>query len=275
MKISVVVPTFRRNESLASCLARLAPAVQDFAAQSYDVIVTDDAQDPTCKALLAASFPWARYVAGPARGPAANRNHGARLATGEWIAFTDDDCLPERSWLSAFAGAVAASHGISVFEGRTTADRPQRAFDEHAPLNDRGGCLWSCNILIARALFEKIGGFDERFPYAAMEDVDLRYRLDRLGERQVFVEGARVVHPYRTFADWSHLARHRKSMAIYLQIHPEERATYGAVYYFRAFALAIVREIPGRAFTYRGRGLGYAVARAFSCLRLAVESLAR
>lgn len=260
---------------LAACLASLSPGAQNFDAQSYEVIVTDDAQDPACKALLAAKFPWARYVSGPARGPAANRNNGARQATGEWIAFTDDDCVPESSWLSAFAGAVAASPGASVFEGRTEADRPQRAFDEHAPLNDRGGFLWSCNILITRALFEKIGGFDERFPYAAMEDVDLRYRLDRLGEQQLFVDGARVAHPYRTFGDWSHLARHRESMAIYLELHPEERKTYGAVYYFRAFALAIVREIPGRVITYRGRGLSYALVRAFSCLRSALASLAR
>ena len=64
-------------------------------------------------------------------------------------------------------------------------------------------------------------------------------------------------------------------MAIYLELHPEERKTYGAVYYLRAFVLAIVREIPGRAITYRGRGLSYALVRAFSCLRSALESLRR
>ena len=199
MKISVVVPTFRRNETLASCLARLAPSVQNFDPESYDVIVTDDAQDPTCKAMLAASFPWARYVAGPARGPAANRNNGARLATGDWIAFTDDDCLPEPSWLSAFAGAIPANPGASVFEGRTTADRPQRAFDEHAPLNARGGCLWSCNILIARTLFEKIGGFDERL--VAAEEVAFSVAIKRIG-RLALVEPVKVPNSNRRCPDF-------------------------------------------------------------------------
>ena len=51
--------------------------------------------------------------------------------------------------------------------------------------------------MYSKAFFLQIGGFDENFPYPAMEDTDLNYRIQRL-EKIVFVEKARVMHPWRT-----------------------------------------------------------------------------
>ena len=90
---SVVIPTCHRNDALAACLERLAPGKQSLAAASYEVIVTDDGSRATSEAMLREKFPWAKWMAGPRRGPAANRNHGAKHANGNWIAFADDDCL--------------------------------------------------------------------------------------------------------------------------------------------------------------------------------------
>src|SRR6187397_213719 len=114
---SVVIPTCHRNEALALCLERLAPqrqACMQLAAGpvvagnepmtlpvlgTYEVIITDDGRDSTAEELVGRRFPWAKWTAGPKQGPAANRIHGATLAKGEWIAFTDDDCLPDSGWL--------------------------------------------------------------------------------------------------------------------------------------------------------------------------------
>ena len=80
--ISVVIPTRHRNDPLAECLARLAPGVQTLAADRYEVIVTDDGSAETSADVVRQRFPWARWAAGPRRGPAANRNNGARQARG-------------------------------------------------------------------------------------------------------------------------------------------------------------------------------------------------
>lgn len=93
--ISVIIPTCDRNEQLAKCLDCLAPGVQTLPAEQYEVIVTDDGSDLTAEQMILERYLWARWVAGPRIGPAANRNNGVQYARGEWLAFTDDDCLPD------------------------------------------------------------------------------------------------------------------------------------------------------------------------------------
>jgi GT2 family glycosyltransferase len=147
--------------------------------------------------MLRERHPWVRWVPGPRRGPGANRNSGARHARGEWLAFTDDDCLPEPQWLEAFVGALRP--GTELYEGRTTCRAGIRRPLDHSPVNENGGYLWSCNMLVGRACYEKLGGFDEAFPHAHMEDVDFRERALGAGYEFPFVRDAVVDHPPRTF----------------------------------------------------------------------------
>jgi GT2 family glycosyltransferase len=192
-RFSVVIPTRHRNELLAQCLDRLAPGKQTMDASEYEVLVTDDGMTSTAEDLVQRDYPWVRWVAGPRRGPAANRNHAARLVRGQWIVFTDDDCLPARDWLEAYRSAIEP--GIDVYEGKTTS-APLGLLEE-APVNLTGGCLWSCNFAIPAEVFQVVGGFDESFKYATCEDIDLHGRLRRAGYGFKFVEGAIVEHPPR------------------------------------------------------------------------------
>ncbi|MBC8011498.1 MAG: glycosyltransferase family 2 protein, partial [Burkholderiales bacterium] len=105
---SVIVPTCDRTEALALCLARLAPGAQALPAAEYEVIVTDDSASGKAPPLIRRDFPWARWVPGPRGGPAMNRNHGAEHATGAWLAFVDDDCLPAPGWLSGYLRAAGS-----------------------------------------------------------------------------------------------------------------------------------------------------------------------
>ena len=192
-RISVVIPTCHRNDLLALCLDRLAPGAQTLAASQYEVIVSDDGSSSTAQGMMRENYPWARWTAGPRRGPAANRNHGVSQARGQWIAFTDDDCLPSSQWLTAFSEAIEPQ--TLVYEGKTTCEAGLKSPLEHAPINLSGGYLWSCNMLIEEDVFEKQGGFDERFPYAHMEDVDFRERLQSNNYHFKFIENAVVDHP--------------------------------------------------------------------------------
>lgn len=194
--LSVIIPTCHRDDTLALCLERLAPGRQSLSASEYDVIVTDDGSHSTAAAMVANRFPWARWVAGPRRGPAANRNHGATQAHGEWLVFVDDDCLPSPAWLEAIALAARAGKADLV-EGRTecpgAADHPlvERVH------NQNGGSFWSCNLAVRQAVFASLGGFDETFTEAAMEDMEFAWRFKKCGHQAVFAPTALVTHPPR------------------------------------------------------------------------------
>lgn len=195
IKISVIIPTYHRNDLLAKCLDCLAPGVQTLPAEAYEVIVTDDGSKTTAEQMIREQYPWAKWVSGSRRGPASNRNNGAKSAHGEWLAFTDDDCLPNPNWLEAYLSAATSEDRI--YEGKTTCAAGIRSPLEIAPINHSGGLLWSCNIMVQRAVFEQVGGFDESFPDAAGEDIEFRERIKRLGYRYPFVESAIVDHPPR------------------------------------------------------------------------------
>jgi GT2 family glycosyltransferase len=193
--ISVVVPTRHRNDMLANCLERLAPGTQTLDTSLYEVIVTDDGRDSTAQAMLAERFPWARWVSGPQKGPAANRNSAVPHTQGVWVAFTDDDCVPAPEWLQAFYQQIKEHPEYAVLEGKTTTPPVQSPFQD-MPHNETGGCLWSCNLCVRRSLFEEMGGFDTNFSHFC-EDVDFRERLYGRGISFPFVPEATVFHPER------------------------------------------------------------------------------
>jgi GT2 family glycosyltransferase len=215
-RISVVIPTRHRPASLASCLERLAPGTQTLDAAEYEVVVADDGDTGDTRALLERSFPWAKHTAGPRRGPAANRNTGVRASRSEWIAFTDDDTLPDADWLERL---LAASAGVDAVEGCTVCRIGLRSPREHSPINDKGGRWWTSNLAMRRTAFDGIGGFDERFVVPHMEDADLRERAFAANVPWRFAPLAIVDHPPRR-ERWGYAtARWHHAHMLYAAIH--------------------------------------------------------
>ena len=219
--VSVVIPTCNQPDQLAVCLEALAAAMDVSGQQSHiEVVVSDDSADDATERMLQDSHRRVRWVRGPRRGPATNRNAGVAASRGQWVVLLDDDCIPDRHWLGAYLRAIETNPGCNVFEGRTIADRERRRLDEDSPVNEQGGYLWSCNMAIRRALFDQLGGFCESFPYAAMEDADLRLRLEERGEQHRFVPGATVCHPYRQSKGISFVFKSGKSYLLLMRRHP-------------------------------------------------------
>lgn len=255
---SVIIPTYHRNDLLAKCLDCLAPEVQSLSFDRYQVIVTDDGTNTTAEQMIRDDYPWVQWVTGPRKGPAANRNNGAKYACGEWLVFTDDDCLPDREWLTAYENAIEQHDNCSVFEGRVYVDRPRKTLAEKSPANETGGYLWSCNLAIKREVFEILTGFDERYPYAAMEDVDFRLRLTQAGYHFPFIPAASICHPFRLSGGWKELKRHQHSTLIYLSLHPEASTSINSVYYLKCTIRQFVKNtIPG-LLKFKGQGFGQA-----------------
>jgi glycosyltransferase involved in cell wall biosynthesis len=197
MKLSVIIPTCNRNNLLRKCLDLLAPANQTIV-DDYEVIITDDSSENIAKDLAHMHYKWAKWVEGPKRGPAANRNNGAKTATGDWVVFIDDDCLPYRNLLEEYKKGKEENGSSLAFEGAILPDNWEllkRDMSE-CPVNTEGNCFWSANICVQKQLFNNVGGFDESFILAAQEDQDLFNKLKK-HTSVTFLKKCVVVHPVR------------------------------------------------------------------------------
>lgn len=222
--VTVVVPTFRRLALLERCLYALGD--QALPKSFYDVIVVDDDCDPAVQRLVAqinietgSQLRCLMHTTGC--GPAAARNMGWRSARGSIIAFTDDDCIPARSWLRAIVDACVP--GVDGGWGRIIvpcSDRPTDYEREVAKLEE---CQFvTANCFCRREVLERIGGFDERFVYAWREDSDLYFNLLEQGAELRKVPAACVVHPVRS-ASWGisiRLQRNSMFNALLYKKHP-------------------------------------------------------
>jgi GT2 family glycosyltransferase len=269
---SIIIPTCNRLELLDLCLRRISPSEQKLASDLFEVIVSDDG-DFQVRKYVEEFYPWVIWVEGPKKGPASNRNHGASHAKGKYLVFTDDDCIPDKGWLQGYFDAIINMPAIQVFEGRTYVDEKRPGMGVMAPYNEEGGYLWSCNFLMEAGLFKKLGGFNEKFPFAAMEDVELRTRLIKGGYSFHFVPEASVNHPWRSKGGWKKLMDHQRSTFIYLKLHPDQSAIITSRYYVGKALRQMVKDtIPG-VFKYKGKGLGSQLLEHIADLKMAFQLL--
>ncbi len=183
--ISVVIPTRDRPEALARCLrAVLAQETR----RSYEIVVVDDGSgvDPP-------DDPRVHVLRSPGRGPATARNIGLHSARGAVVLFTDDDTIPAAQWLEAAAEALDRDQAAVGVEGPTETPAYDALY-ERSVSNGQPGAYFTCNIAYRRSTLLEEGGFDELFPDAHCEDLDLGRRMLRRGPI-AFSDAMRVVHP--------------------------------------------------------------------------------
>lgn len=227
--VSVVVPTRSRPAMLRRCLAALAR--QNIGGLPFEVIVVDDGPDASTREVVERHDAGGttgcrmsvRYMAaGPGKGPAAARNLGWQAALAEFVAFTDDDCVPVRTWLAA--GLEALKQGAAGACGQVTVPVPVRPTDYERDVAGLQRSLFvTANCFYRRDALEAIGGFDTRFEIAWREDSDLFFGMLERGLPLVFLPAAVVVHPVRP-AEWGvSLRQQRRNLfnALLYKKHPE------------------------------------------------------
>jgi GT2 family glycosyltransferase len=209
MRFSVVIPTYNRPEPLRRCLEGFTRLDHP----SWELLVVNDGGKTSFASVddaLRARLPLTTIDA-PHAGPAAARNAGARAARGEFLAFTDDDCIPEPDWLKQLERGFAQEQAVAL-GGSAINPFPEsipavtwelyleflREYFQDASGN--GLMLPSNNLSFRRDAFWSVNGFDETFPLAAAEDVDLAYRVVAAGLRQRYFDEARVWHHHRSTA---------------------------------------------------------------------------
>jgi GT2 family glycosyltransferase len=240
--LSVVIPTKDRSVALGRTLAALE-AQETGEARVEAVVVDNGSSDDTVERLRAHRSPRVplRVVEHPEGGPAAARNAGAAVAGGEVLLFLGDDTEPDgpdllRAHLDLHAARPEEAYGVLgriVWSPRNPVTPFMRWLENGGPQFhygeidpgpvDAATYFYSSHASIKRSMFERVGGFDARFPAAAVEDTELGVRLADAGLELDYHPELLVLHDHPTTAAQS-LRRSiavGRSAALYNRLRPE------------------------------------------------------
>lgn len=193
MRASVIIPTRDRLDDLTKCLHGLRRQLDLSLLQ--EIIVVDDhsSASPSAFREVLSQFPHLPIILTPnrlGRGAAAARNYAASLASGDVLAFLDDDAIPAPDWSQVIANTLPNSN-VNAITGRILARDPSapysRARQLRYDIRQRNALLRDDPVLfmaggnsaIWRTDFESVGGFDLRFQM--MHDRELALRLAERG----------------------------------------------------------------------------------------------
>ena len=265
--ISIIIPTYNRIDLLEKCLDALSPSTQQKTELTYEIIVTDDSPNLKTADFINLKHPHVTHIKGPQKGPASNRNNGAKKAKGDWLIFIDDDCIPNNNLIQNYSQEIAKNE-FEVLEGKIFTNRPRKLYKEEAPLNLKGNKMWSCNIAIKKNLFLNLNGFDEDFPFAAMEDVDLHFRIKQQNIPIKFVENAAVMHPWRKHPGLQIVSKRQKSFIYLLKKHPELKKKHN----LKWFLINIKNNIVSHIKYFKITDIPFAIIRNFLICRLFIKT---
>ena len=259
--VSVVICTRNRPEDLTRCLASLERCVPS----PSEVIVVDNAPGNDATEQAVRAFPGIRYVREDRPGLSHARNAGVWAATGEIVAFTDDDVELPEEWIARLTAPFAdpevasvtglvlpaelATDAACLFEfaiGGLGKSLLRRRFDPSYLRTDwwRPPDVWKigagANMAMRRAAFAEVGLFDPRLGAGASgcsEDSEFWFRLLRTGHACLYDPAAVVFHHHR--GDRAALSRQLRAyirghvVALFVQFLQDRRPAH----LIRAFAI--------------------------------------
>lgn len=229
-KISVIICVYNGVDRVTKAVESLAPDKVNY--QDYEVIVVDDGStDGTQEAIE--KYEYVKLIRAEHGGLSRARNLGAEAACGEILAYTDDDCEVDPSWLYWLARGYA-EQDVDALGGPNIPPIPEEEDEavvaaapgapSHVMLNDRDAeHIPGCTLTVTREVFEAIGGFSDVYRVAG-DDVDFCWRLDKAGFKIGFHGAAFVWHRRRTsFAGYFKQQKgYGKAEALLMRDHPEK-----------------------------------------------------
>ena len=200
--ISVIVPSRNAANSITACVTALCQQ-QDVPLPYEIIVVADGCTDATAELAEEAG---AMVLRQPPNGPSAARNTGLRAAQGDIVCFTDADCVPLPNWLAAMIAPLQADPEVIGVKGIYTTHQKELTArfvqleyeDKYDRLRnyDHLSFMDSYSAACRRQVLLDIGGFDEHFKTASVEDRELSYRLAAKGYKMVFQPTAVVAHSH-------------------------------------------------------------------------------
>jgi glycosyltransferase involved in cell wall biosynthesis len=201
--ISVVIPVWNGADLIANCLRAIGD--QTYPRDRHEVLVVDNGSvDATTEVVR--SFPFATLLLEPMAGSYRARNLGLKSARGEYVAFTDADCVPDRDWLASAARAVKRHPDAGVIAGQiqlmprsggsAASEKYEAMFSfNHARSVAEYGICTTANWISPRDLLMDLGGFDPTLKSGG--DSKLARQIRAVGPPIVYVPDMLVRHPMR------------------------------------------------------------------------------
>ncbi|MBL7894841.1 MAG: glycosyltransferase [Bacteroidia bacterium] len=191
-EISIVIPVKDNQKGINKYLDSLFQVLSADELPKEIIIVDNNSRNEITLSKKYISSGKVKLIQCKNLGPAAARNHGASIASGEWLLFNDSDCVPSRKILSGFLkadnGSVAYAGNIKSL-GKDKLSKYYESQEILIPLktyNESGDFvpqyLITANTLIWKEAFDEAGGFNESISIAGGEDVDLGLRLSQIGK---------------------------------------------------------------------------------------------
>lgn len=198
---SVIIPTYNNWEQLQVCLDALAD--QAYSINNFEIIVVDNASTKVKPHdFRIPENTVIEYEAEP--GSYAARNHGAKIAKGKNLAFTDADCLPDKRWLINAKGVFENTNcdliggRINLFKSSGGNDwayiyEKHTSFRQH--IHVQQGKSVTANLLLKKDVFESLNGFEQDMKSGG--DWEFTERAVKNGFKMVYGDGVIVEHPAR------------------------------------------------------------------------------
>ncbi|MFC1832569.1 glycosyltransferase family 2 protein [Thermodesulfobacteriota bacterium] len=211
-KISVMLPTFRRVDALQRTLASLE--TQTLASADFEIVVVDDGSRDGTESFLQdfaekTKCNFSYLALSENGGPARTRNFGLSRCRGDIVLIIGDDIEPATDLVEshlrfhekhpeesyALLGRVTFPDELKPSSFMLWLEHGGRKYffnyqdlvpgKEAEPL-----FFYTCNVSVKKALLDRTGWFDESFPYASHEDLELGYRLAGHGMKMIYLPQA-------------------------------------------------------------------------------------
>ena len=197
---TIIICTYNRAHCLGPMLLSLKN--QSASPDDFEILVVDDgSSDGTadlCKKLQASISNLKIISTGRNQGLANAANTGIHYSRGDFLLFTDDDCLADPCWVESMVAALTEqpivagavdSHKTNFFQLCHNIAQ----FHPFMPGHKAGKrqFIAGANMGFQRAVLENLGGFKEGHP---APDMELIIRAGKQGYRVYFDPGARIIH---------------------------------------------------------------------------------
>ena len=266
--LSVIIPVYNSTQHLEKCITAIMKSSYSY----YEVIVVDDASTDN-SAEIACKHGAKVFRLSRQSGPAAARNLGAKKARGEILLFIDADVMVQQGTVARVANNFQKNQNIAALFGSYDDTPAENNFVSqyknlshhfvHQQSKKDAATFWAGCGAVRREIFDKVDNFDQRrYPKPAIEDIELGYRIKKIGynilldkELQVkhlkkwtFVSMLRADIIYRAIP-WSKLMLENRNMHNDLNLRTSDRISAGLVglscaiipfLFFKAYMFCII-----------------------------------
>lgn len=208
LKVSVIVPVWNDSKRIVKCIEALKS--QSISPELYEIIVVDNGSTDDTYSVVS-DIGGIIALQELKAGSYAARNTALSIARGEYVAFTDADCIPNSDWLSCMVECADKATDLGVVAGEVTffrdsEDKVENAaiayeslFSMNQELYAKQGVCITANWLSKRNVLIEHGAFNSTVKSGG--DHEMAHRLTAAGLRVVYCGEAIVAHPARNYSE--------------------------------------------------------------------------